>query len=139
VERQFGGFTVNDATSRTGGQFFRVHQQSNYSGRFTNVATGKSFAGTWQPTSWSSPTQWLRQLGTSSPTTPTRPGRGTYCATRRAKSYRSVGNLLFEYEFDTRGESRPGGVILSEEFNRTSGRRDTFDADLCTIVQDLIG
>ena len=45
--------------------------------------------------------------------------------------------------YDTQGNledpSAPGGLILDEQFVRTSGHWTTFDADFCAIVNELIG
>lgn len=136
-----GKFTVSQGTKKTQGQYFRLHQKIAYEGTFTNVKTGAYFTEEWH-TNW-------RELpgtlvdGSDSVVTYQTKESGVWDTIRDSTGtvqYRSAGTLVFQYVFDTGGDGAPGGgEFLSEEFVRTSGHWDTFDADFCTIVDDLIG
>lgn len=139
-ERIWGTFVVKDSTPRTDGQFFMAQQQLNGFVTFTNRATEDYFTAEW------------RTRFTELPATPTADDpnvvtyrsheTGVWQVLRDSSGkvrYRDTGNVVVEYTFDTLGDSQPGGDILSEELVRTSGRFDTFDADFCEVVLDLIG
>lgn len=139
-ERIWGTFVIKDSTPRTDGQFFMAQQQLNGLVTFTNRATENFFTAEW------------RTRFTELPATPTADDpdvvtyrsheTGVWQVLRDSSGkvrYRDTGNVVFEYTFDTLGNSQPGGDVLSENLVRTSGRFDTFDADFCEVVQDLIG
>lgn len=139
-ERIWGTFVIKDSTPRTDGQFFMAQQQLNGLVTFTNRATESFFTAEW------------RTRFTELPATPTADDpdvvtyrsheTGVWQVLRDSSGkvrYRDTGNVVVEYTFDTLGDSQPGGDVLSEELVRTSGRFDTFDADFCEVVLDLIG
>jgi hypothetical protein len=139
-ERIWGTFVIKDSTPRTDGQFFMAQQQLNGFVTFTNQQTGDYFTAEW------------RTRFTELPATPTKDDpdvvtyrsheTGVWQVLRDSSGkvrYRDTGNVVVEYTFDTLGDSQPGGEILSEDLVQTSGRFDTFDADFCEVVLDLIG
>lgn len=139
-ERIWGTIVIKDATPRTGGQYFMLQQKLNGFVTFTNQQTGDSATAEWRTT--------FKEL----PATPSDDDpnvvtyrtheTGVWQVLRDSSGkvrYRDAGNVVIEYTFDTLGDSEPGGELLSEEQIRTSGRFDTFDADFCAVVQDLIG
>jgi hypothetical protein len=133
-------YTVGQGTAKTGGQFFRVHQQNSYIGTFTNTATGAYFTSEWHTNFREMP---ATLVGTSgSIVTYQTKESGVWDTLRDSTGkvrYRSAGNLVFQYVFDTQGDSTPGGLVLDEQFVRTSGHWTTWDADFCAIVNALIG
>jgi hypothetical protein len=136
-----GRYTISKGTKKTGGEFFRVHQQAAYEGTFTNVATGAYFTESWKTNFREMPATIVDEAGPV--VTYQTKESGVWDVLRDSSGkvrYRSAGNLVFEYVFDTGGDGAPGGgEFLSEEFIRTSGHWTTFDADFCAIVDDLIG
>lgn len=139
-ERFWGTFVIKDSTPRTNGQFFMAQQQLNGFVTFTNQVTEDYFTAEW------------RTRFTELPATPTKDDpnvvtyrsheTGVWQVLRDSSGkvrYRDTGNVVFEYTFDTLGDSQPGGDFLSGDLVRTSGRFDTFDADFCEVVLDLIG
>ena len=141
VERQMGRFTVKDSTPKTSGQFFRVQQQTSYSGVFTNVDTGAYFTESWHTTFAELPATVISDDNPNIVTYRTHE-TGVWDVVRDSSGkvrYRSTGNLVFEYVFDTQGDSAPGGQFISQDFIRTSGHWQTFDADFCGIADELIG
>lgn len=140
-ERFSGWYTISQGTKQTDGEFFRVHQKAAYAGTFTNVETGDYFTSAWHTNFREMPATVVDDEG---PTVTYQTKESGVWDTLRDSSgtvrYRSTGNLVFEYVFDTGGDGAPGGgEFISEEFIRTSGHWDTFDADFCAIVDDLIG
>jgi hypothetical protein len=140
-ERISGWYTINQGTPQTGGEFFRVHQQAQYSGTYTNTETGEYFTSSWRTNFREMPATIVNETG---PVVTYQTKESGVWDTLRDSSgkvqYRSVGNLVFVYEFDTGGDGAPGGgEFLSEDFVRTSGHWETFDADFCEVVTDLIG
>jgi hypothetical protein len=139
-ERIWGTFVVKDSTPRTNGQFFMARQKINGLVTFTNRETKDFFTAEW------------RTSFTELPATPSDDDpdivtyrtheTGVWQVLRDSSGkvrYRDTGNVVVEYTFDTLGDSAPGGELLSEGVVRTSGRFDTFDADFCVAVRDLIG
>ena len=136
----YGEYTTSQSTKKTGGQFFRLHQRIAYEGTFTNVATGAYFTEAWH-TNWREMPATLVD-GSSSVVTYQTKESGVWDTLRDSSGkvrYRSVGNLVWSYVFDTGGDAAPGGEFISDQFVRTSGTWQTFDTDFCTIVDDLIG
>lgn len=126
-----GWFTIGSGTPQTDGEFFRVHQQTAYSGTYTNVKTGEYFTSAWRSNFREMP---ARIVDADGPIVTYQTKESGVWDTLRDSTgkvrYRSTGNLVFEYIFDTGGDGAPGGgEFLSEEFIRTSGHWDTFDAD----------
>lgn len=140
-EQIAGRYTISGGTPQTGGEYFRVHQKTQYSGTFTNVKTGEYFTTAWRSNFREMPATIVDEDG---PVVTFQTKESGVWDTFRDSSgkvrYRSVGTLVFEYVFDTGGDGAPGGgEFLSEEFVRTSGHWDTFDADFCAIAKELIG
>jgi hypothetical protein len=136
-----GWFTISSGTPQTDGEFFRVHQQARFSATLTNVETGDYFTIAWHTNFREMPATIVEEDG---PVVTYQTKESGVWDTFRDSSgkvrYRSVGNLVFQYVFDTGGDGAPGGgEFLSEEFIRTSGHWDTFDADFCAIADELIG
>jgi hypothetical protein len=140
-ERFVGWYTIGEGTKRTNGEFFRVHQMTTYSGTFTNVETGEYFTSAWHTNFREMPARIVSEDGPI--VTYQTKDSGVWDTLRDSTGtvrYRSAGTLVFRYVFDTGGDGAPGGgEFLSEEFVRTSGHWDTFDADFCAIVDELIG
>jgi hypothetical protein len=140
-ERFVGWYTIGQGTKQTNGEFFRVHQKTAYSGTFTNVETGDYFTSAWHVNFREMPATIVDENGPI--VTYQTKESGVWDTIRDstgAVRYRSTGNLVFRYVFDTGGDGAPGGgEFLSEEFVRTSGNWQTFDADFCAIVDELIG
>jgi hypothetical protein len=136
-----GKYTISKGTARTGGEFFRVKQQTVYHGTFTNVATGAYFTNDWHVNFREMPATIVDENGPI--VTYQTKESGVWDTIRDSSGtvrYRSAGNLVFQYVFDTGGDGAPGGgEFLSEEFVRTSGNWQTWDADFCAIVDELIG
>lgn len=136
-----GRYTISKGTKQTGGEFFRVHQQAAYEGTLTNVATGAYFTETWKTNFREMPATIVDENGPV--VTYQTKESGVWDVLRDSSGkvrYRSAGNLVFSYVFDTGGDGAPGGgEFISEDFVRTSGNWQTFDADFCDIVDDLIG
>jgi hypothetical protein len=135
------GFTISKGTPQTGGEYFRVHQQTSFTGTFTNEATGDFFTATWKTNLMELPARIVDENG---PVVTYRTHEsGVWDVIRDSSGkvrYRSTGNVVFQYVFDTGGDGAPGGgTFLNEEFIRTSGNFQTFDADFCDIVTELIG
>jgi hypothetical protein len=143
VEEDFtieGKYSVSQGTTKTGGQFFRVKNLATYAGTFTNLDTGAYFTAAWHTNFREMPATFVDQNG--SVVTYQTKESGVWDTLRDstgAVRYRSAGNLVFQYIYDTEGDSAPGGVFLDEQFIRTSGHWTTFDADFCAIVNELIG
>lgn len=140
VDRLTGTYAVKDSTPKTGGQYFRVQQRASYAGTFTNPSTGAFFTETWHTTFKELPGTVISADGNV--VTYRTHESGVWDVIRDSSGkvrYRNTGNLVFEYVYDTGGDAAPGGEILSEEFIRTSGRWDSFDADFCAIADELIG
>lgn len=140
-ERFVGRYTISKGTPQTGGEFFRVHQQVTYTGRYTNEVTGDFFTQTWKTNFQELP---ARIVDDNGPVVTYRTHEsGVWDVIRDSSGtvrYRSTGNVVFQYLFDTGGDGAPGGgIFLDEEFIRTSGNFETFDADFCDIVNNLIG
>jgi hypothetical protein len=139
-ERIWGTFVVKDSTPRTNGQFFRAQQKINGFVTFTNPQTKDFFTAEWR-------TNFTELPGTPSDDDPDivtyrTHETGVWQVLRDSSGkvrYRDTGNVVVEYTFDTLGDSAPGGDLLSEIVVGPSGRFDTFDADFCVVVQDLIG
>lgn len=140
-EHYVSRYSISQGTKKTGGEFFRVHQQTSFDGVFTNVATGAYFTANWKTNFREMPARIVDEDGPI--VTYQTKESGVWDVLRDSSGkvrYRSTGNLVFEYVFDTGGDSAPGGgEFLSEEFIRTSGHWETFDADFCQIVNELIG
>jgi len=140
-EHRQGRYVTKDSTPATGGQFFRVQQRTTYVGKFTNVETGAYFTETWHTTFKELPATVVSDNNPDIVRYRTHE-TGVWDVIRDASGkvrYRSTGNLVFEYVFDTGGDSTPGGEFISAQFIRTSGHWDTFDADFCDIADELIG
>lgn len=140
-ERFVGWYTIGQGTKQSNGEFFRVHQKTAYSGTFTNVKTGDYFTSAWHVNFREMPATIVDDNG---PVVTYQTKESGVWDTIRDSSgtvrYRSTGNLVFRYVFDTGGDGAPGGgEFISEEFVRTSGNWQTFDADFCAIVDELIG
>jgi hypothetical protein len=135
-----GWFVIKDATPRTDGQFFRLQQQATYHATFTNVATGEYVTQDWRTTFKEMPATLVSDDG---PVVRYRTHEtGVWDVFRDSSGTviaRSVGNLVMEYEFDTLGDSAPGGDLVSEEFVRTAGLWQTLDVDFCQALTDAIG
>jgi hypothetical protein len=140
-ERFVGWYTIGQGTPQTGGEFFRVHQKTTYTGTFTNVETGAYFTSAWHTNFREMPATIVDEDGPV--VTYQTKDSGVWDTIRDSTGtvrYRSAGTLVFQYVFDTGGDGAPGGgEFLSEEFIRTSGNWQTFDADFCAIVDELIG
>ena len=52
---------------------------------------------------------------------------------------RDRGRLTFRAVFDTLGDGAPGGVLIEQELTGDSGKHPSFTADVCDVVNDLIG
>jgi hypothetical protein len=140
-ERRVGGYVVKSSTPASGGQFFGLQQKTNYFGVFTNVETGAYFTDSWHTTFTTLPATVMSDDDPDIVTYRTHE-TGVWDVIRDSSGkvrYRSTGNLVFEYVFDTGGDSTPGGELISEEFIRTSGNWQTFDAHFCDIADELIG
>ena len=140
-ERFVGWYPIGQGTKQTNGEFFRVHQKTAYSGTFTNVETGDYFTSAWHVNLREMPARIVDENGPI--VTYQTKESGVWDTIRDSTGtvrYRSTGNLVFRYVFDTGGDGAPGGgEFISEEFVRTSGNWQTFDADFCAIVDELIG
>lgn len=139
--RVSGKYSISQGTKKTGGEFFRVKQHTTYSGTFTNVKTGAYFTNDWHINFRELPATIVDENG---PVVTYQTKESGVWDTIRDSSgtvrYRSAGNLVFSYVFDTGGDGAPGGgEFLSEEFIRTSGNWQTWDTDFCAIVDELIG
>jgi hypothetical protein len=135
-----GKYTISKGTKKTGGQYFRVHQQVTYTGTFTNDSTGAYFTDAWHTNFREMPATVVDENGPI--VTYQSKESGVWDVVRDSSGkvrYRSTGNLVFSYVYDTGGDSAPGGDYISEDFVRTSGNWQTFDADLCAIADELIG
>lgn len=137
----YGNYSISKGTKKTGGEFFRVKQHIRFEGTFTNVESGAYFTVDWH-------TYWREMPATivdeDGPIVTYQTKESGVWDTFRDSSgkvrYRSTGNLVFEYVFDTGGDGTPGGgKFISEDFIRTSGNWQTWDADFCAIVDELIG
>lgn len=140
-EQRVGRYVVKDSTPASGGQFFRLQQKTTYSGVFTNVETGAYFTESWHTTFKELPGTVISDDDPDVVKYRTHE-TGVWDVIRDSSGkvrYRSTGNLVFEYVFDTGGDSAPGGELISEEFIRTSGNWQTFDAHFCDIADELIG
>ncbi len=143
VQEEFtfeGKYSLSTGTAKTGGQFFRQKNLVTYAGTFTNLTTGDHFTETWH-TNWRELPATLVDQSDSIVTYQTKES-GVWDTIRDstgAVRYRSAGNLVFQWVWDTEGDSVPGGFKLDEQFLRTSGHWTTFDADFCAIVDELIG
>jgi hypothetical protein len=135
-----GRYVIKDSTPKTDGQYFQVQQQTEYYGVYTNVATGEFGTQEWRTTFKEMPATIISDDG---PVVTYRTHESGVWDVLRDSSgavvYRSVGNLVMEYEFDTLGDSAPGGTFLSEQFVRASGIWQTLDADYCELLTDIIG
>ena len=136
-----GKYSVSQGTARTGGQFFRVKNLATYAGTFTNLDTGAYFTSAWHTNFRELP---ATLVGDSDSIVTYQTQESGVLDTIRDSSgvvrYRIAGNLVFQWVFDTEGDSTPGGVSLDEQFLRTSGHWTTFeDGALCAIVDELIG
>jgi len=132
--------TISKGTKKTGGQFFRLRQQVSYEGTFTNEETGAYFTESWKTNYREMPATLVD--GSDSIVTVQTKESGVWDTIRDSSGkvrYRSAGNLVWSYVFDTLGDSTPGGEGISDEFVRTSGNWQTWDADFCAIVDELIG
>jgi hypothetical protein len=136
-----GKYSISKGTKQTDGEFFRVKQQTTYHGVFTNVATGAYFTNDWHVNFREMPATVVDESGPI--VTYQTKESGVWDTIRDSSGtvrYRSAGNLVFQYVFDTGGDGAPGGgEFISEEFVRTSGNWQTWDADFCAIVDELIG
>ena len=135
-----GRYTISKGTKKTGGQFFRLRQQVSYGGTFTNEETGAYFTESWKTNYREMPATLVD--GSDSIVTVQTKESGVWDTIRDSSGkvrYRSAGNLVWSYVFDTLGDSTPGGEGISDEFVRTSGNWQTWDADFCAIVDELIG
>ncbi len=136
----YGRYTISKGTNKTSGEYFRLKQQVQYSGTYTNVKTGAYFTEEWHTNIRQLPATIVDENG---PVVTYQVKESGVWDTLRDSSgnvrYRSTGNLVFSYVFDTGGDSAPGGEILAEDFVRTSGNWQTWDTDFCAIVSDLIG
>ena len=135
-----GRYTISKGTKKTGGQFFRLRQQVSYEGTFTNEETGAYFTESWKTNYREMPATLVD--GSDSIVTVQTKESGVWDTIRDSSGkvrYRSAGNLVWSYVFDTLGDSTPGGEGISDEFVRTSGNWQTWDADFCAIVDELIG
>jgi hypothetical protein len=135
-----GWYVIKDSTPKTGGQFFQLQQQAEYHAVLTNVETGAWATQDWQTTFKEMPATVISADGED--VRYRTHETGVWDVIRDSSGrvvYRSVGNLVMEYEFDTGGDSAPGGDFLSEQFIRAAGHWDTLDADYCAILTDLIG
>jgi hypothetical protein len=136
----YGVYTTSQGTKKTGGEFFRFRQRIAYEGTFTNVATGAYFTEEWH-TNWREMPATL-VAGSDSVVTYQTKESGVWDTIRDSSGkvrYRSAGNLVWSYVFDTGGDGAPGGEFISDEFIRTSGNWQTFDVDFCDIADELIG
>ena len=136
-----GKWTISKGTNKTGGEFFRVHQRISYEGVWTNDETGAYATSSWHVNFRELPATIVDQDG---PIVTYQTKESGVWDTFRDSSgkvrYRSAGNLVFEYVFDTGGDGAPGGgEFISEDFIRTSGNWQTWDADFCAIADELIG
>ena len=136
-----GKWHLSQGTTKTGGQFFRVKNLVTYAGTFTNLDTGAYFTSAWHTNFRELPATLVGD--SDSIVTYQTKESGVWDTIRDSSGvvrYRSAGNLVFQYIFDTEGDSTPGGLVLDEEFLRTSGHWTTFyDGAFCDIVDDLIG
>lgn len=140
-ERFVGWYTISQGTPQTNGEYFRVHQKTSYSGTFTNVESGAFATSAWHVNFREMPATIVDEDG---PVVTYQTKESGVWDTIRDSSgkvrYRSTGTLVFRYVFDTGGDGAPGGgEFISEEFVRTSGNWQTFDADFCAILDELIG
>jgi hypothetical protein len=141
VEESISGrYVIKGSTPKTDGQYFTLQQQARYHATYTNVETGESASQDWWTTFKEMP---ARIVSDDGPVVVYRTHEtGVWDVIRDSSGavvYRSVGNLVMEYEFDTQGDSAPGGELLSEEFVRASGHWETLDLDLCEALTDIIG
>lgn len=141
VEERFdGSYTVKDSNPRTDGQYFRLQQRIAFFGTFTNTETEDFFT-----------IEFLQNVNELPATLVGDDGRTVTYRTHEAGvwdmfrdssgkvRYLSAGNVVFEYVFDTLGDSEPGGETLDQTLVRLAGTFPTFDADFCAIASDLIG
>lgn len=136
----YGVYTTSQGTKKTGGQFFRFRQRIAYEGTFTNSETGAYFTEEWH-TNWRETPATL-VAGSDSVVTYQTKESGVWDTIRDSSGkvrYRSAGNLVWSYVFETGGDGAPGGEFISDEFIRTSGHWQTFDVDFCDIADELIG
>jgi|GEM_PF-1501450 hypothetical protein len=134
-----GRYVIKDSTPRTGGQFFQVQQQAWYSAVITRVDTGESITQEWRTTFKEMPATVISDDGDVVRFRTHESGVWDVIRDSSGKVvYRSVGNLVMEYEFDTLGDGVPGGDFLSEEFVRAAGHWDTLDLDYCAALTELL-
>lgn len=135
-----GTYVIKDSTPRTGGQFFRFSQSVEFNGTFTDPDTGGSFSEYWRTNFREGPgtiifddgrlVRWQTK------------DSGVWDVFRDASGkvvYRNTGTVVVNWEADTLGDSTPGAVIQSEEFDRTSGHFTTFGMDICEIAESILG
>jgi hypothetical protein len=135
-----GKYSISKGTPQTGGQYFRVKSLASYAGTYTNLETGAFFTQEWHTNFRELPATIVDETGPV--VTYQTKESGVWDVLRDSSGrvrYRSAGNLVFQWVYDTEGDSAPGGLVLDEQFIRTSGHWTTFDADICAIVDELIG
>jgi hypothetical protein len=135
-----GSYTIKDSNPRTDGQFFRLQQRITFFGTFTNTETEDFFTIEWRQNVNELPATLVGDDGRT--VTYRTHEAGVWDMFRDSSGkvrYLSAGNVVFEYVFDTLGDSEPSGEVLDETLVRLAGTFPTFDADFCAIVEDLIG
>lgn len=140
VDHYSGLTTIKDSTPTTGGQFFRFSDQ--YSHRFvvTNAESGDFVVITSRGLFRESPAKVVSDDGRvvtyrtmdSGAFTTVYDSAGRVIAKER-------GNVVYEYTFDTLGDSQPGGEFLSEELVRISGPHPLYFTDGCDLLTEWIG
>jgi hypothetical protein len=134
-----GRYVIKDSTPRTSGQFFQLQQQAEYVAVITRVDTGESVTQEWRTTFKEMPATVISDDGRE--VVFRTHETGVWDVIRDSSGrvvYRSVGNLVNEYTFDTLGDGNPGGDFTSEEFVRASGNWQTLDLDYCAVLTDLL-
>jgi hypothetical protein len=135
-----GSFVIKDSTPRTGGEFFKFSQSSEFNGTFTDVDTKETFTEYWRTNFRESPGTVISEDG-QIVTFQTKES-GVWDVFRDSSGnvvYRSTGTVVRDFKVDTLGDGVPGADVISVELARTSGHFTTFDTDICTIAESILG
>lgn len=137
-----GTYDIKDSTPKTGGQFFRFSQTAEFNGTFTDPDpdTGGTFTEYWRTNFREGPGTVISDDGHLFRWQTKESGVWDVFRDSSGKVvYRNTGTVVVNWEGDTLGDSVPGAVILSEDFERTSGHFPTFDMDICQIAESILG
>lgn len=137
-----GTYAIKDSTPKTGGQFFKFSQTAEFNGTFTDPDpdTGGTFTEYWRTNFREGPGTVISDDGRLFRWQTKESGVWDVFRDSSGKVvYRNTGTVVVNWEGDTLGDSVPGTVILSEDFERTSGHFPTFDMDICQIAESILG